>query len=297
MTAIRLLGLAATPLAFAASSAAAQEAIAYDSGDYEYAQAEEATAEEAPAQVIFRERPVVQSIPSIDPDEGMDMVEAQDPALIGEVVAVDHGSHSDPAPAQIHTAPAPRTLYAYPAVYAQPAAPGSASRVIYRRAPEATSYTYVYESSVPVLPMGGRIVQFDREAWLAECRARIAPVTYYEEDGDGEVAGAAIGAVAGGVIGNRIAGRGNRTLGTLAGAGLGALAGAAIGDSLDDRTVAVEGDDRSGECEAYLDGYMESARTGGLHGQQSSTGEYMLVPVTVMVPRKAVYSDGAPVER
>jgi uncharacterized protein YcfJ len=43
--------------------------------------------------------------------------------------------------------------------------------------------------------------------------------------GDG---GTIIGAIAGGLLGNTIAGRGNRTLGTVLGAGGGALAGRAI---------------------------------------------------------------------
>ena len=45
---------------------------------------------------------------------------------------------------------------------------------------------------------------------------------------DNGVGGAAIGAAVGGVAGNRIAGRGNRTAGTLIGAGVGAVAGLAI---------------------------------------------------------------------
>ncbi|MFZ2997787.1 RcnB family protein [Sphingobium sp.] len=49
-----------------------------------------------------------------------------------------------------------------------------------------------------------------------------------ERRGDNGVGGAAIGAVVGGVAGNRIAGRGNRTAGTLIGAGVGAVAGMAI---------------------------------------------------------------------
>lgn len=45
---------------------------------------------------------------------------------------------------------------------------------------------------------------------------------------DDGVGGAVIGVVVGGVAGNRIAGRGNRTAGTLIGAGVGAVAGMAI---------------------------------------------------------------------
>jgi hypothetical protein len=44
-------------------------------------------------------------------------------------------------------------------------------------------------------------------------------------DGDG---GTIVGAIAGGLLGNGIAGRGDRTLGTILGAGVGALAGRAI---------------------------------------------------------------------
>ncbi|WP_017670938.1 RcnB family protein [Blastomonas sp. AAP53] len=51
---------------------------------------------------------------------------------------------------------------------------------------------------------------------------------------DNGLGGAAIGAAAGGLAGNRIAGRGNRTGGTLIGAGVGALAGMVI-DKAEDR--------------------------------------------------------------
>lgn len=56
--------------------------------------------------------------------------------------------------------------------------------------------------------------------------------SYREDSGLG---GAAIGAVVGGIAGNRIAGRGNRTTGTLIGAGVGAVAGYAIDKAEDDR--------------------------------------------------------------
>ncbi|MCI4589015.1 RcnB family protein [Sphingobium sp. BYY-5] len=55
---------------------------------------------------------------------------------------------------------------------------------------------------------------------------------------DNGVGGAAIGAVVGGVAGNRIAGRGNRTAGTLIGAGVGAVAGMAIDKAEDARRDA-----------------------------------------------------------
>lgn len=241
MTAIRYPAFCLAPLVLFASGAQAQEAIAYDTGDYAYPQeARDVAPVPAPdAAIVFREKAVVQPIPSIDPDTQV----STDAAM------------SEPAPVVAEAAPATQILYAYPAVYAQPPAPGGASRVIYREGdPRAAGgYTYVYESSVPTLPAGGRIVEFDREGWLAECRRRIAPVTY-NDDGDN-------------------------------------------GDWADNRGMASESGNDGGRCEAYLDGYMESARTGGLHGHTSSSGDYMLVPVTVMVPQRAVYGDGMPVER
>ncbi len=45
------------------------------------------------------------------------------------------------------------------------------------------------------------------------------------KDGDG---GTIVGAIAGGLLGNTIAGRGDRTVGTILGAGVGAIAGRAI---------------------------------------------------------------------
>ncbi len=65
---------------------------------------------------------------------------------------------------------------------------------------------------------------------------------------DDGLGGAAIGAVVGGVAGNRIAGRGNRTAGTLIGAGAGAVTGMAI-DKAEDRGRRAPGvtyDDRYG---------------------------------------------------
>lgn len=94
--------------------------------------------------------------------------------------------------------------------------------------------------------------QFDpsgRQAWLADCRSRISA----RDDG---VGGAVIGGVVGGVAGNRIAGRGQRTVGTLGGAAVGAVAGSAI-DRAEDRGRAND------ECEAYLDDYYARYTAGG----------------------------------
>lgn len=55
----------------------------------------------------------------------------------------------------------------------------------------------------------------------------------YRCKGDGTT-GTIIGAIAGGLLGNSVAGRGDRTVGTILGGGAGALAGRAI-DRSDDR--------------------------------------------------------------
>ena len=142
------------------------------------------------------------------------------------------------------------------------------------------------------LPAGARIVSFDREAWLSECRNRLAT---HDESERGKVIGALAGAALGGVAGNRIAGSGNRLVGTVAGAAVGALAGGAIGDSIDDKQAAPAS--AYGECEAYLDDYMQTAANGGFSNRPSYAGEeYMLVPVTVSEPQKAVYREVAPSE-
>jgi Ni/Co efflux regulator RcnB/uncharacterized protein YcfJ len=77
----------------------------------------------------------------------------------------------------------------------------------------------------PLPPASPPVAAYDRDydaAFLDACRR------------DSGLGGAAIGAAAGGLAGNRIAGRGNRTGGTLIGAGVGAIAGLVI-DKAEDR--------------------------------------------------------------
>jgi len=88
---------------------------------------------------------------------------------------------------------------------------------------------------------------FDRASWLAECRRRTEGLSRKERAG---VIGGLIGAIGGGIIGNRIAG-GNRLAGTLIGAGVGGLAGVATGNAVAD------GRDRDRyDCEDVLEGYL-----------------------------------------
>ena len=121
----------------------------------------------------------------------------------------------------------------------------------------------------------------DRADWLAECRDRMS---YSENrrgrDRDHGLGGALIGAAAGGLIGNRVAGRHDRTAGTV----IGAVAGAAVGTAIDRSDGAGNGndrrrswrDDRRGDyCEQYFNYYTQN-QGGYAYGQQ-----VMMVPVAM----------------
>ena len=155
------------------------------------------------------------------------------------------------------------------------------------------TYAYATAPRSGYLPGGGQLVSFDREAWLAECRARIGT---YEDSDRARLIGTLAGAAAGGFIGNRVAGSGNRLGGTLIGAGTGALAGSVVGDAIDDRSDARRyqagyGDD-GGYCAAYLDDYLDRASQTAASTTTTVPGQqYFLVPVTVEVAQQPVYSD------
>ncbi len=98
-------------------------------------------------------------------------------------------------------------------------------------------------------------VRFDRESWLEECHARTRDLDD-DDDHKGGIIGALLGAIGGGIIGNR-AWDSERLLGSVVGAGVGGLAGYAIGS-------AIGGDDDHDyryryDCEAALDRYMSGA--------------------------------------
>lgn len=149
------------------------------------------------------------------------------------------------------------------------------------------TYDEAYEAQgLPPIPdarssQAGSIVPYSveaRDGWLAQCRDSVGY--------DNGVGGLAIGAVAGGIAGNRIAGRGNRTIGTVAGAAVGVVAGAAI-DKAEDRGPARD------FCEDYLDRYEASVASGAAaygHGYQGAeygygaaytSGRVMWVPVVI----------------
>ncbi|MCA1660994.1 MAG: glycine zipper 2TM domain-containing protein [Novosphingobium sp.] len=109
---------------------------------------------------------------------------------------------------------------------------------------------------------------------------------------DDGLGGALIGGVVGGVAGNRIAGRGDRTVGTVAGAAVGAVAGAAIDRAEDDRGPEPRyaydsgpGVDYADECDALLPpGYMLVSVPGGVECRDEVVTREEWVPETVTVP-------------
>jgi len=124
---------------------------------------------------------------------------------------------------------------AYVGVEDAPNAPPSSTAAAEEGAPVYGSYAYGPYYVVP----------FDRELWLEECRARTRG-----GGGDGPILGGLLGAITGGVIGNR-AWDSERAIGTVLGAGAGGLLGAAIGGAIDSRARRQRFD-----CEAYLDRYL-----------------------------------------
>jgi hypothetical protein len=70
------------------------------------------------------------------------------------------------------------------------------------------------------------------------------------------------------------------------------VGGALLGDALESRKRA--GSDSAAQCQAYLDDYMRQATASAGSVAYSQPGQYMLLPVTVEVPQRAVYRDGTP---
>lgn len=118
----------------------------------------------------------------------------------------------------------------------------------------------------------------ERNQWLADCQFLMADAGGYDDDDDvdGAFLGGLLGAVGGGILGNRIADD-DRLLGTVVGAVGGGLAGAAIGSILDS-----DGDGEYSRNEIYAARYCEAyLRRHELGGGEWAYGQQiMLVPVS-----------------
>ena len=317
------LPLIALTIALQPAHVSAQNTISYETGEYEYAQAlpeldddvvtetiEAAAADQPvgaarsiPARAetpVFVRSPTIQPIDPSQPEYYV--FEQTEPQPAPAARSIQNRS-AVPAvqqaqPTYVYIQQPPQVVYVYPAQQGMVTqAAGGASRVIYRdgsaggaQPQYAGGYQPAPNATSVYLPAGSQVVDFDRNAWIEECRARLD--TYENDSERGEIIGALLGGAAGGLLGNRIAGSGNRTAGTLIGAGAGALAGMAAGDAIEDGSRR-RSDSRS-QCQAYLDDYMQRATADAGATQYNQPGQYMLVPVTVEVPQMSVYRDGTP---
>ena len=246
-------------IAMLPAAAFAQDALEYEIGGYEYAEPlpEEGVEGEVEPRIVlepteergaqrtiqarqdgtaptFVERPVLQPLRTVDPDRS---------SIIGTTAAgADFAQDSTVEAPLSYTEASP---VASGAIGARMPAPVDRS---------GAGQTYVYRAGEePRLPLGGRVVQFDRAAWLQECSRRLAPQRGYTDNSD---------------------------------------------EYYDYEEIEYDPERANAatrRCETYLDSYMASAQSGGLSNSASPTGDYMLVPVTVMQMQQARYSDGTPV--
>lgn len=291
--AARLLTSAAAlgAMALAASPAVAQQ-IFYEDGEYLFA---------VPAPVMAQDAVVSQAVeaPSVTGEDGVTYNPSD--TVTAQRVIPARNAPEQYAPQQI-ILPAPQPAYAGPAyapIIYSPSRQAQAPYVVASRSIPAGGYGYApaaqqYSGYAAApqqsgyLPGGGQLVSFDRNVWLEECSSRLST---YEDSDRGQVLGGLIGAAAGGLLGNRVAGSGNRLGGTLIGAGTGALAGLAVGDAIDDRNDARNSRSGYEECRAYLDDYMNRASNNPAPVTTVPGQQYMLVPVSVPVAQQAVYRE------
>ncbi|MGB3472501.1 MAG: glycine zipper 2TM domain-containing protein [Erythrobacter sp.] len=152
-------------------------------------------------------------------------------------------------------------------------------------APQAYGQT-VYAPQVPApvayAPVAQAPVVFEREQWIAECNRRTNGRSESEKGG---IIGSLLGAVGGGILGNRIA-DGERLGGTLIGAGVGGLAGLLLGNLIG----GGKKNDRY-DCEAALDGYLTQY---GKHGARFAS-RTIAAPVAYAQPVQSYAYAPAPV--
>lgn len=264
MTARRLLCLGAAAGALTAVPALAHPHASHGPTPetaYEYAE---------PLPPVFESDPVVQPIPV-------------PPSVVAPAASYETGHHypeaplPPPAPHAMHHAAPPMMHHGAPHVMHH-AAPAT----MHHGAPLAYGHP---GAPYPPQPAWAPPPQFDRDAWLDDCRARIRGHDRRERGG---IIGGLLGAIGGGIVGNR-AYDSERLAGTLIGAGVGGLAGLAIGAAIG----AAADRDRLDECEFYLDRYLTGYRPGpgyGYPGYGYAYPAYAMtyVPVVVQVPQRAI---------
>ena len=120
-------------------------------------------------------------------------------------------------------------------------------------------------------------VQYTPEQWLEECYARTGGKRRGER---GQGVGGILGAVAGGIAGNRIAGRGERLAGSLIGAGVGGLAGAVVGG-----LIGRSGKRGGYDCDAALERHMALVQNGQYQPVHHTAARTIPAPQYVPAPQ------------
>ena len=146
----------------------------------------------------------------------------------------------------------------------------------------ATQYRTMDDAyrSVPVTYAPAPAV-FERDQWIAECERRTAG---YDGEEKGGIIGTLLGALTGGLIGNRVAGAGERLGGTLIGAGVGGLGGLLLGN-----LIGRDKEEDGYDCEAALDSYLSQ------HGREPvRIAQRSIEAPAPYAPAYAPYGYGAP---
>lgn len=121
-------------------------------------------------------------------------------------------------------------------------------------------------------------VNYTPEQWLEECYARTGGKRRSGERGQG--IGGVLGAVAGGIAGNRIAGRGDRLAGSLIGAGVGGLAGAVAGG-----LIGRSGRRGGYDCDAALERHLQLVQSGQFRPVHSTASRVIAAPQYAPAPQ------------
>ena len=153
-------------------------------------------------------------------------------------------------PADMQSAPAPTEFTEETRIGEDGVETITRTRRIESRAPGAPAYQQAPASGSAFAPSyyAPTASVFEREQWIEECNRRTAGRSDEEK---GSIIGGLLGAIAGGIIGNRVA-DGDRLAGTLIGAGTGGLGGFLLGNLIGGSRDR----DEPYDCEAALDSYL-----------------------------------------
>ncbi|MEM7690369.1 MAG: hypothetical protein AAF291_15240 [Pseudomonadota bacterium] len=172
-----------------------------------------------------------------------------------------------------------------------PAAATTAQRVAYPGAPAypqatyapaypQTAYPQAAYAQPAYAPVSAAPMVLDRESWIAECERRTRG---RDKNATGSIIGGLLGAIGGGVLGNRVWDS-ERLAGTLIGGGVGGLAGALIGSLFN-------GDkkDKLYDCEEALSTYLDQY---GQYGAPRIASRVIAAPAPAPVAAYPAYGYG-----